>query len=158
MQRCLRHLPTAICAALKPTTPPPMMVTLAGITPGTPPSSRAAFHQFARLFEIGREVEIGEQDLPFAQHRAFDRLRFLDLHHHLASGEDLGRGRHQRRAGGGIGGIVGPDADTGTFLDDKFMAEGYEFPDTFRGQSDPVFMGLDFANGLNAHGTMLQWL
>jgi hypothetical protein len=31
--------PTAICAALKPTTPPPITTTTPGITPGTPPSS-----------------------------------------------------------------------------------------------------------------------
>jgi hypothetical protein len=31
--------PAAICAALKPTTPPPITITLPGITPGTPPSS-----------------------------------------------------------------------------------------------------------------------
>jgi len=32
-------MPTAIVAACSPTTPPPMMQTRAGFTPGTPPSS-----------------------------------------------------------------------------------------------------------------------
>ena len=32
-------IPIAMCAAWVPTTPPPMMTTLAGRTPGTPPSS-----------------------------------------------------------------------------------------------------------------------
>ena len=31
-------MPIAICAALKPTAPPPMTMTLAAATPGTPPS------------------------------------------------------------------------------------------------------------------------
>ena len=31
-------LPTAICAALTPETPPPRIATFAGATPGTPPS------------------------------------------------------------------------------------------------------------------------
>ena len=30
-------IPAAICAALLPTTPPPKINTLAGLTPGTPP-------------------------------------------------------------------------------------------------------------------------
>ena len=32
-------MPTAICAAFSPDTPPPMTMTLAGATPGTPPGS-----------------------------------------------------------------------------------------------------------------------
>jgi hypothetical protein len=34
----LRALPTAICAALEPTTPPPRMTMRADGTPATPPS------------------------------------------------------------------------------------------------------------------------
>ena len=32
-------IPTAIAAALSPATPPPIMTTLRGRTPGTPPTS-----------------------------------------------------------------------------------------------------------------------
>jgi hypothetical protein len=131
--------PTAICAALKPTTPPPITMTLPGSTPGTPPSSTprppwafssavapawidmrpghlahrlqqrqriarpghgfigdrgdARPDQIGCLFGIGRKVEVGVEHLPLAQHRALGRLRFLDLHHHFAAGEDFGRRR-----------------------------------------------------------------
>ena len=33
-------MPIATSAAVRPTTPPPMIMTLPGATPGTPPSSR----------------------------------------------------------------------------------------------------------------------
>ena len=33
-------MPIAISAAVRPTTPPPMIMTLPAATPGTPPSSR----------------------------------------------------------------------------------------------------------------------
>ncbi len=53
----------------------------------------ARLDQVLGLLRIGREMEVGVEDLAFAQHRALDRLRFLDLHDHVGLGEDLGGSR-----------------------------------------------------------------
>ena len=39
------------------------------------------------LRPVGREVQVGEQDLPLAQARDLHRLRLLDLHDHVRGGE-----------------------------------------------------------------------
>ena len=51
----------------------------------------AAGDQIAGLLRIGREMQIGEQDLAGAQHLPLDGLRLLDLDDHLGAGEDLAR-------------------------------------------------------------------
>jgi hypothetical protein len=40
---------------------------------------RAGLHEVARLLRIGRQMKIGEEDLPWPQLRALPRLRLLDL-------------------------------------------------------------------------------
>ena len=56
-------------------------------------ADRVARDERLRLRGIGREMQVGEQDLPFAQHRAFGGLRLLHLDDHLGPREDLRRHR-----------------------------------------------------------------
>jgi hypothetical protein len=108
--------------------------------------------QIGGLLRIGGQVEIGEQYLAFAQHRAFDGLRFLDLDHHFAFFENFGGSRCDCRASGNIFGIFRADAETSAGLDQHIMAIGGQFADRFGGQADPIFVILDFSGGTNAHG------
>src|SRR6266446_5124384 len=126
-------IPALMSAALLPATPPPRITTSAGGTPGTPPSStpRPPF-SFSRqraptcgairpatsalgVRPVGREVQIGEQNLPLPELPALIQQRLLDFHDHLGAREDrigtrrdLGASRHivgvrQARADAGIG-------------------------------------------------------
>ena len=52
-------------------------------------AGRARGHEVARLLEIGREMQVGEQDLPALQPLALFRQRLLDLHDHLGLREDI---------------------------------------------------------------------
>jgi hypothetical protein len=49
----------------------------------------AGVDQVGTLLGVGRQVQVGVQDLPLAQHRALAGLRLLDLDDHLGTGEDL---------------------------------------------------------------------
>jgi hypothetical protein len=49
----------------------------------------AAGNQVFGLLRVRRQVQVGKQHLPLAQHRAFSRLRLLDLHHQLRAREDF---------------------------------------------------------------------
>jgi hypothetical protein len=46
-------------------------------------TDRVALHEIGALLGIGREVQIREENLPFAQHRALSRLRLLHFDDHL---------------------------------------------------------------------------
>ena len=78
---------------------------------------RTRFHQVARLVGIGGKVEIGVEDLPFAEHRALTRLRFLDLYHHVALREDFLGGLDDFGARLDIIAIMRTDARTRAGLD-----------------------------------------
>ncbi len=111
----------------------------------------AAIHQIDRLFGIGREVEIGVEDLVLAQHRAFDRLGLLDLHHHLAFGEDLVRRVDDFCAGFDILRIGHIDPGTGVGFDPDFMALQHQLVRAFGRQADAVFVVLDFLGAADTH-------
>jgi hypothetical protein len=81
-------------------------------------ADRAGFHQRRGLFRIGRQVQVGVQHLPFAQHRAFDRLRLLDLHDHVGAREDFLRRPHDAGAGRHVVLVRQPDPLTGALLHD----------------------------------------
>jgi hypothetical protein len=132
-------LPTAICAAFEPTTPPPRMTILRRRHAGDAAeqdthaamrlfeavgaglhrqaagdfrhrrqqwqaaaglgdrfigdADRTALDQIGTLRRIGREMQIGIENLALAQHRALAGLRFLDLDDHF------GGQRSPRRSG-----------------------------------------------------------
>ena len=74
-------------------------------------------------------MEIGEQDLAFAQHRPFDGLRFLDLDYHVAFSEYFGSGGCDGRSGIDIFCVFGANAESCTGFDQHIMAVGCQFPD-----------------------------
>jgi hypothetical protein len=114
----------------------------------------ARFQQPVRLLRVGREVQVGEEDLALAQHLPFGGLRLLDLHDHLGGREHLGRRRHDARAGREVGRIVGADADTGTRLDQHLVTLRGVLADRHRRQADTVFLDLDLLRYTHAHGRL----
>ena len=115
-------------------------------------AGRARGHEVARLLEIGREMQVGEQDLPALQPLALFRQRLLDLHDHLGLREDIGPGRDDLGAGADIFLIRRPGADAGRSLDDHLMSVMDEFGDRGRGHADPEFVVLDFLGNADEHG------
>ena len=137
-------MPIAMKAAFMPTTPPPMIITVAAGDAGHAAEQDAAAaeglleHEGARLrgelagdlahrreqrqpalrvldglvgdadrarraqrqrqVAVGREVQVGEQDLSRAQQLDLRRLRLLHLQHHLRLGEHRLGVRHDARA------------------------------------------------------------
>ena len=67
-------------------------------------------HQSRGLLRVRGEVQIGEQHLAGLQHPAFGELRLLDLDDHFRLREHRRRIGQQLRAGGGIVGVGGSDA------------------------------------------------
>src|SRR5215213_1105379 len=123
-------MPIAMNAAFIPTTPPPMTITFAAATPGTPPSrmprppsgfssmkapawvldglvghaGRAGVHEALRELGVGREVQVGEQRVARLEQRDLRRLRLLDLDDHVGGAEDgLGPVEHL----GSLGRVIG---------------------------------------------------
>ena len=84
--------------------------------------------------------------------RALFGLRFLDLHHHLALGEDRLRGGDDRRAGSAVLIVAGADADPGAAFDPHLVAVLDQLLGAFRRQADPVFLVLDLARAADQHG------
>ena len=111
----------------------------------------AGGEQALGLFRIGREVEIGVEDLAVAQLHPFVGLRLLDLDDHVGLGEHFRGGLGDRRAGGAIGVVVGADAGAGAGLDQHLMAVRDIFADRRRRQADAVFVVLDFLGAADAH-------
>ena len=70
----------------------------------------AAVDQLTGLLGIGREMQIGKQHLALAQHRAFHRLRLLDLDYHFGAREDVCRVIDDFGADRRILDIADPDA------------------------------------------------
>jgi hypothetical protein len=115
----------------------------------------ATIKQIARLIGIGGEVEIGVEDLALAQFLALFGLRFLDLHHHLALGEDRVRPVDDFGAGGHILLVRRVDAEARTALDPDFVALAGQLVGAFGRQADTVFVILDFLGATDAHGILL---
>ncbi len=112
----------------------------------------AARDEILRLVRIGREMQVGEQDLPVAQHLALDRLRLLHLDDHVGGGEHLGRGSGDFRARLAVRVVVHSDALTGVVLDDHLVAVRHRFAHAARHEADAIFENLDFLGDADAHG------
>jgi hypothetical protein len=96
-------------------------------------------------------MQVGVEDLAFAQLHPFGRLRFLDLHDHVGILEDFASRGSDLRAGGDIVGIRGTDAGAGIGLDQHGMAVRDIFADRSRRQADAIFVVLDFLRATDAH-------
>eukprot|EP01137_Pigoraptor_chileana_P005243 Opistho-2@48068 len=113
----------------------------------------ARLHQRRGLLGVGREMQIGVEDLALAQQGAFLRLRLLDLDDHVGLGEDAGRIGHELRAGGEILLVAESDGGAGAALHQHPVAARAELAHTGRRQADTVLMVLDLP-GAADHGGM----
>ena len=94
-------------------------------------------HQAAGLLRIGREMEIGEQDLVRLEPAILDRLRLLDLDDHLGLGEHGLRRRQDAGAGLLVGRVVGEDAGAGAGLHQDLVAARGQLAHRARARAQP---------------------
>ena len=104
----------------------------------------ATFYQVLGLRRVGGQVQVGEQHVVFAQHRALDGLRLLDLDDHLGRVEHF-LGRRQDRGADLLVAFVA-DADAGArgTLYVHVVSVQREFTHRRGRQADAVFVVLDF--------------
>jgi hypothetical protein len=112
--------------------------------------------QRLRLLGVRRQVQVGVEDLPGAQHRALHGLRFLDFHDHLGARKDLGGCGHHLGTGGHVLRIGQVDRGTCIVLHQHLMAMGRELAHAGRRQADTVFMVLDFLGYADEHIGLLM--
>ena len=115
---------------------------------------RAAGDEPLRLLGVGREVQVGEEGLPFAQPGDLDRLRLLDLDDHVGLGED----------GVGVGddpgtlrlvlGVADRRALAGAVLDHDLVAVLAELAHAGGSDGDAVLVGLDLGGHADLHGVL----
>ncbi len=115
----------------------------------------AARLQQPRLFRIGRQMQIGEEDLAFAEAPAFDGLRLLHLDDQRGLGEHGLGVAPDRGAGLDVLLVAIADADSGAGLDHDLMAAGGQFLDGGGDQPDAIFVNLDFLRDPDAHRPLL---
>ena len=115
----------------------------------------ATFDQVFCLLGIGGQVQVGEQYLALAQHRTFDRLRFLDLDHHVGAREnflgaidDFGADRLVIR-------VVDTNAFTGLAFDQDLVTVLDRFTHASWRHANPVFVILNFLGNANQHNCNL---
>ena len=107
--------------------------------------------QVARQLGIGREVEIGEEQLSRPQQRPLRRLGLLHLDDQLGGGEHrLGRGGGLG-ADGAIGLVIGADAGAGVVLDNDAVTVVDELVDALGSEPDAVFVVLRFPGNADDH-------
>ena len=111
----------------------------------------ARVDQALGLLRIWRQVQIGVEDLAFAQLHPFGRLRFFHLNDHVGLFEHVfGRGCNLR-ASGDIGVVVGADTGPCTRFNQDIMAMRHIFADGTGGETDTVFMVFDFLRATDTH-------
>ncbi len=101
-------------------------------------------------------MEIGIEDLAFAQLHPFGRLRFLDLDDHVGLFEHVLGCGCDLRASGDIGVVIGTDPGARTRLNQDIMAMRHIFSDGTGGQTDTVFMVFDFLRATDTHEAFLS--
>ena len=108
--------------------------------------------EILRLRKVGREMEVGEQNLSRPQERPFRRERLLDLHHHLGAGEDFRRRLDEFGPGARIVLVRGARAGAGALLDDGLVPVMNELCDRGRRHADTEFIVLDLFGNADEHG------
>ena len=108
-------------------------------------------HQRARLFGIGRQVQVGEENLSGRESGAFIQLRFLDLDDHLRGAEHRVGVGYDFGAGGGVLRVLKPGAHSSPGLDQHVVSFPGESGRGVRCQSDPVLVNLDFLRNADPH-------
>ncbi len=111
----------------------------------------AGLDQTLGLGTVRGQVQVGEQDLPLAEHPDLGRLRLLDLDHELGPAEDRGGIRSYLRAGRSIEVVVEIDRLPGTGLDDDLVTVGHELTNGARRQANTELVVLDLAGHTDKH-------
>ena len=111
----------------------------------------ARIYEALSLLRIRRQMQIGEQDLPGAQHLALHRLRLLDLDDHLRLGEHRLSIVSYTRAGGEVQVVGEADGLTRSALDQHLMAMLNQLSYTARRQANAIFVVLDFFGYTDEH-------
>ena len=115
----------------------------------------AGFDQSSGLLGIGREVQVGVENLARAQHGAFLGLRLLDLDDHVAGGKHGCRIRGQFSAGSKVFFIGEANGRARVVLHQNLVSAQREFAHAGRRQADTVLMVLDFLRHSDFHGQPL---
>jgi hypothetical protein len=110
--------------------------------------------QVGGLLGIWREVEVGVEHLAFVELGALAGLGLLDLHHHLAFGEDLVGSGDDLGPGRTILGVVRADADPRAAFDPHGVAVLDQFLGALGRQPDAELLVLDFARAADQHGAI----
>ena len=113
--------------------------------------SDAGRQEVARLFRVGRQVQIGEDDLPASQFLAFNGERLLHLHDQIGGGKDLVRAADDAGTRGNIIGVADTGALAGMGFNDDLMTPGGQFLDRLGDEPDAVFLRFDFLRNADQH-------
>jgi len=97
-------------------------------------------------------MQIREQHLAFAQARALNGLRLLDLDDHLRLGKHLIGGRRDRRTRRNVVRVGEANARTGLGFHQYLVALQHEFLDRGGHHADAVFVVFDFLGYTDPHG------
>ena len=111
----------------------------------------AGFQQVCGLFRIRGEVEVGEEQLPFAQAGAFDGLGFLDLDDHVRGGKHLIRGADDLGPCGGVVGIGKARAGACVGFDDHAVAMRHGLMHRAGSHPDAELLRFDFFRATDFH-------
>ncbi|GEM_PF-2749373 len=96
-------------------------------------------------------MEISVEKLAFAKLRPFGGLWLLDLHDHVALLKNVFCRSGNFRTSGDVAGIIGTDTGTCLCFNPDFVAMGHIFTNRGGGQSDTIFMVLDFLRAADTH-------
>ena len=111
----------------------------------------ARFDQGLGQRGLGRQMQIGEQDLAVAQQLVFLRLRLLHLHDHVGLGEYFRRVGNDLGSSGLVVGVGDADALARLALDHHLVAVMRQFAHAAGHHSHAVFVILDFLGNADAH-------
>ena len=107
--------------------------------------------QACGLLGIGREMEIGEQQLTGTQHGDFRRLRLLHLHDHIGPREHVGGRGHDLGTGSAIHVVGEADGSPRMRLHDDLVAVGDEFAHARGREAHAILMHLYFFRNADKH-------
>ena len=117
-------------------------------------AGRAAFHQVFGLLGVGGKVQVSEQHLTFAQHLAFDGLRFLDLYDQIGGVKYLCGGVRDDRANVRVFFVCEPRAIASTGFHDHLVTVLDGFRCGVGCQADAIFLRFDFFWAPDFHGVL----
>ena len=106
------------------------------------------------LIRVRCKVQIGEKQLPLAQHLALAGLRFLDLHDHVGLREHIRGGCNDRRAGRDIVGIRETRTHTRAGFDQHRVAMRHGLHRCIGRHADAEFLRLDLFRASDFHWSL----